>query len=225
MILCRFPLHFLAGTQLLPFSSSLVYPSTTVVNPSWSGGVVVKTEADSGLHNHHPQLPFLDKQNMFMGSPSPITNTTYKGCSNKPFPLLQDHSPTINGSHTAPEVSACHNHPLLRAFPLCESSSESKSKAFFDVQHSDCALYLLSSSQAQTSEISLGHNNSQLGSMPMVHHPALYVHGGLEPMSSVLMANGSGNAESVHCPNGMFHMGSVGNEAPHPHETLPSHWG
>lgn len=207
------------GTQLLPFSSSLVYPSTAVVNPGW-GGAVVKTEADSGLQNHHPQLPFLDKQDMFLGSSSPTTNTSYKG-GNKPFPLLQDHS----SQTTAPEVSACHHPGLLRAFPnLSESSSGSRSKAFYDVRHSDCALSLLSSPQAQTSEIGLGHNISPLGSIPMVH-PALHAHGGgggFETVSSVLVAN----AEVVHCPTGMFHMGSDGNEAPHPtHQTLPSHWG
>lgn len=220
----KFPVHLLTGTQLLPFSSSLVYPSTAVVNPGW-GGAVVKTEADSGLQNHHPQLPFLDKQDMFLGSSSPTTNTSYKG-GNKPFPLLQDHS----SQTTAPEVSTCHHSGLLRAFPnLSESSSGSRSKAFYDVRHSDCALSLLSSPQAQTSEIGLGHNISPLGSIPMVH-PALHAHGGgggggggLETVSSVLVAN----AEVVHCPTGMFHMGSDGNEAPHPHphQRLPSHWG
>lgn len=218
---------------MLPFSSSLVYPSTTVVNPSW-GGVVVKTEADSGLHNHHQQLPFLDKQNMFLGATSPNTNnTSYRAAgNNKSFPILQGHSPMINGQ-MAPEDSVCH--PLSRAFPSLSQSSEApRIKVFYDrlltttttttttqVQNSDCALSLLSSPQAQTSEMGLGHNiMSQLSSsIPLIGHPTLQANG-LEPiMSSVLVSNGNGTAD-VHCP-GMFNMGSDGNEA---HQTLPPHW-
>ncbi|KAL2342789.1 hypothetical protein Fmac_004074 [Flemingia macrophylla] len=47
------------GTQLLPFSSSHVYPSTTVVNPTW--GEVVGS-------GHH----MVDKQDLFLGSSSPM---------------------------------------------------------------------------------------------------------------------------------------------------------
>lgn len=221
---------------MLPFSSSLVYPSTTVVNPNW-GGVVVKTEVDSGLHNHHQQqqqLPFLDKQNMYLGSTSPnyTSSTSYKAAGNNKSFFLQGQSPTINGL-TTPEDSVCH--PLLRTFSS-QTSGPPRSKVFYDrlltttttattttpdVQNSDCALSLLSTVQAHTSEIGLGHNiMSRLSSsIPLVGHPTLQANG-LEPiMSSVLVSNGSGDA-GVHCP-GMFNMGSDGNEA---HQTLPSHW-
>ncbi|PON77261.1 SBP-box transcription factor [Parasponia andersonii] len=225
------------STQMLPFSSSLVYPCTTIVNPNW-GGVVVKTEADSGLHNPHQQLPFLDKHNMFLGSNSPGTGPpSYKaaGSNKTSFPVLHGHSPTINGQTTTPEVSVCYPH--LRAFPSLSQTSEApRSKVFYDslltttttttttpkVQNSDCALSLLSSPQAQTSEIGLGHNimSRISSSVPLLGHPTLQANG-LEPiMSSVLVTNGSGTAD-VHCP-GMFNTGSDGNEA---HQTLHSHWG
>ncbi|KAK9950354.1 hypothetical protein M0R45_005848 [Rubus argutus] len=62
------------GAQLLPFSGSCVYPSTTVVNPTWAG--VVKAESDPGIHNQH-----LQHQNMFLGS---LTSSKYnKGSGNK----------------------------------------------------------------------------------------------------------------------------------------------
>lgn len=131
------------GAQLLPFSSSCVYPSTTVVNPTWAG--VVKTESDPGLHNQH-----LQHQNMFLGS---STSSRYnKGSGNKQkFTLFQSSCSNQRAAHAA---SVCQ--PLLNTISMSEtaSASSAKSKMFCDRlttirihPDSDCALSLLSSPQ------------------------------------------------------------------------------
>ncbi|XP_048329804.1 squamosa promoter-binding-like protein 13A isoform X2 [Ziziphus jujuba] len=210
------------GTQLLPFSTSLVYSSTPLVNHSWAG--VVKTEADhAGLHNQHTNLPLLDKQNLFLGSSSSSSSSSYKGRKQLGV-LLGNDLPTLN-NQTSLEVSVCQ--PLLRSISLSESGGGSRSKMFCDrlttqIHDSDCALSLLSSPQTQTSEIGLRHI-VQPNSISLVHPvgpPSLHGNS-LEPIDSVFVSNGSD--ASVHCP-GMFHMGSdgsQGNEAP---QTLPFHW-
>ncbi|XP_062115916.1 squamosa promoter-binding-like protein 13A [Humulus lupulus] len=228
-----------SGTQMLPFSSSLVYPSTAVVNPNW-GGCVVKAEADSGLHNHHQQqLPFLDKHNMFLGPTSPNnSNANYKGgdgSSNKLFPILQGHSPGVSACHplllrTFPSLSQCNEVPRSKLFYdrlLTSTTSTTSSTTAQQIHNSDCALSLLSSPspQAQTPEMGLGHNimSHLSSSISMVgQHPTLQTNNhGSEPfMSSVLITNGSSGNADVHC-SGMFSMGSDGHE---PHQTLPSHW-
>lgn len=89
------------------------------------------------------------------------------------------------------------------------------------IHDSDCALSLLSSSQAQTSEIGLRHM-VQPNSISLVQPLGPSIHGNsLESIDSVLISNRSD--ADVHCPV-MFHMGSdgsQGNEAP---QTLPFHW-
>lgn len=222
------------GTQLLPFSSSLVYPSTTVVNPTWAG--VVKAEVDTGLHNQHLQLPLIDKQNMFLGS-STSTSSTYKG--GKQFSLFQS-SPLHNQtSHHG--ASVCQ--PLLNTISFSETGGGAKSKMFCDrpttqIHDSDCALSLLSSPQTQqTSEIGLRHVVQQPNSISLMQQRlgpgSLHGNNSIEPMDSVLVSNGS--EANVHCP-GMFHIGSdgsLGNNQQHQHQhqhqhqapqTLPFHW-
>ncbi|PQM36666.1 squamosa promoter-binding-like protein 13A [Prunus yedoensis var. nudiflora] len=221
------------STQLLPFSSSLVYPSTTVVNPTWAG--VVKAEADTSLHNQHLQLPLIDKQNMFLGS-STSTSSSYKG--GKQFSLFQS-SPLHNQtSHHG--ASVCQ--PLLNTISFAETGGGAKSKVFCDrlttqIHDSDCALSLLSSPQTQqTSEIGLRHMVQQPNSISLMQQRlgpgSLHGNNGIEPMDSVLVSNGS--EANVHCP-GMFHMGSDGslgnNQHQHQHQhqhqapqTLPFQW-
>lgn len=205
------------GTQLLPFSSSHVYPSTNVVNPTWAG--VVNAEADARHYNKHQQLHSPEKQNIFLGS-SPSSG--YK--VGKQFPFLQGDNPSLN-NQTHQEASICQ--PLLKTISLSESSVRGHNM-FYDrlttrAHDSDCALSLLSSPQAQTSGISLNHI-VQPSSIPLVQPlgPGLNKHS-FEPMDSVLVSNS--RDVSVHCP-GMFHVGSdessSGNEAP---QTLPFHWG
>ena len=168
---------------------------------------MVKTEPDSGLPNHPPQLSFLDKQSMFLSSSSLATSASYKVANDKPFPLLQGPDPDVS---------------LLRAFPLPETSSSSNKLVLYDrlttnptpplqVQSSDCALSLLSS--PQTSETGLGHHGMpmQLGSIA------------LEPAGSVLAANGG--ASALHCPGMFHHVGPDGCSNEESHQTLPSHWG
>ncbi|KAH8486683.1 hypothetical protein H0E87_025622 [Populus deltoides] len=196
------------GTQLFPFSSSHVYPSSTVLNPTWSG--VASTEADGRRHNLH-QLP--DKQNLFFGSSS----SSYHGV--KQFPFLHCHSPGLN-NQTSPEASVCQ--PLLRTIALPGSSGASSHSMFCDrltqIQDSDCALSLLSSTQTHAS----GNLMVQHNSVPLSHPigPTVHDHG-LGPIDSVLVFNN--RDANVHFP-GTFQPqsgGSSGNKAP---QTLPFNW-
>ncbi|KAL5543877.1 hypothetical protein UlMin_007661 [Ulmus minor] len=203
------------GTQLLPFSSSLVYPSTTVVNPSWAAAGVVKPEEDHhhlGLHHQHQQLPFLDKHDTFLGS-SYSSTSSYNGRynNNKQFSPLQIHSQATT------QVSSCSLPLLGRSFPMADTGV-ARSKVFCESFvtttttqiHSDCALSLLSSPQ----------NISQLNSIPLAQPLgplSLHGNGGnLEPIDSVLVAPaGMSQLGSAN------HHGSQANEAP---QTLPSNW-
>ncbi|XP_050375541.1 squamosa promoter-binding-like protein 13A [Argentina anserina] len=224
------------GTQLLPFSSSLVYPSTTVVNPTWAG--VVKSEADTGLHNQH-----LQHQNMFLGS-STSSSSYNNGVGNKQqFALFQ--SSNNNQPHG---VSVCQ--PILNTVSMSDSASSVaaasvKSKMCRDRlttrirPDSDCALSLLSSPQTQhqTSDLGLRHMMEQPGLISLMHHHRLGLHGNninsnnIEPMDSVLVSRGSSDdAHNVHHSSGMFNMGSGESQGNHHHhhhqssQTLPFHW-
>ncbi|EOY22518.1 hypothetical protein QUC31_007778 [Theobroma cacao] len=202
------------GTQMSPFSNLQVYPSTTVVKPTWPG--VTNSETDSRHLNQQQQLHSPEKRNLVLGSSS----SNYRG--GKQFMFLQGENNTPQ-NQTLPEASVCQ--PLLRATPFSEGSGGSHTmfcdRSTTPVQDSDCALSLLSSPQTQTSGISLS-SMVQPRSFPLVQPlgPSLQNHI-IEPMDSVVVANGRDTA--VHCP-GMFHMGSggsSGNEAP---QTLPFHW-
>ncbi|XWS47793.1 hypothetical protein CRYUN_Cryun13aG0015600 [Craigia yunnanensis] len=201
------------GTQMLPFSSLHVYPSTTVVKPTWPG--VTNSETESRHLNQQQQLHSPEKQNLVLGSSS----SNYRG--GKQFTFLQGENKTLQ-NQTPPETSVCQ--PLLRTAPFSEGSVVRHSmlcdRLTTPVQDSDCALSLLSSPQTQTSGISLS-NMVQPHSFPLVQPlgPSLQNHI-IEPMDSVV---DNGRDTTVHCP-GMLHMGSVGssgNEAP---QTLPFQW-
>nr|AVV48335.1 squamosa promoter binding-like protein [Litchi chinensis] len=201
------------GAQLLPFSSSHVYPSTNVVNTSWTAAV--NTDGDARHYNQlqHSNLP--DKQNLFLGS---FANS-YKG--GKQFTFLQgDNHPSLN-NQPSPEASVCQ--PLLRTIALSERSATSHNmfRDRLTSQDSDCALSLLSSPQTQTSGISLSHM-VQPSSIPLVQPlgPSLHNHS-LEPMESVLVA--SGRNVNVHCP-GMFPNESDESSASEPPQTIPFQW-
>lgn len=191
-----------------------MYPSATVVNPTWAG--VVNSEADARHYNQHQHLNLPDKQNLFLGS-SP---SSYKG--GKPFTFLQGDSPKLN-SPSSPKVSV--SQPLLRTVALSERSGGSHNM-FRDrsaTRDSDCALSLLSSppTQSHTSGISLSQI-VQPSSLPLVQSLGTSLHNhSIEPMESVLVA--SGRNINVHCP-GMFHLGSdesTANDAP---QTIPFQW-
>ncbi|KAK3183164.1 hypothetical protein Dsin_030450 [Dipteronia sinensis] len=203
------------GTQLIPFSSSHVYPSTNVVNPTWAG--VVNTEADVRHYNQlqHSNLP--DKQNLFLGSSA----SSYKG--GKQFTFLQGYNPSLN-NQPAPEVSVCQ--PLLRTVALLERSGSSHSmfRDRLTSRDSDCALSLLSSPQTQASGISLSHM-VQPSSISLVQSlgPGLHNHS-LDPMESVLVTSGRDANHVHHCP-GMFPIESDESSASEAHQTtIPFQW-
>lgn len=204
------------GNELIPFSSSHVYPSTTVMSPPWAG--VLNNARDARLHNQQQQLQLLDKEKLFLGS-SPSTSSYIGG---KQISFLQGGSTILHNQSTL-EAPVCQ--PLLRTVALTESGG-ARSKIYGDrlttqVHESDCALSLLSSPQSQTSGLALSrivHPNSVSLEQPL--GPSVHGHS-LEPMDSVLISSGSD--PNVHC-QGMFHMGlgeSQANETP---QTLPFHW-
>lgn len=200
-------LTFLLGAQLIPFSGSHVYPSTNVVNPTWTS--VVESSGDARHYNQfqHPNLS--DKQNLFLGS----SQIGYKG--SKQFTFSQGDNP-----QPSPEASVCQ--PLLRTVPLSERSVSSHHIMFHDrltSRDSDCALSLLSSPQMQTSGISLSHHIvPQPSSLPLVQNHSL------EPMESVLVTTSGRNA-NLPC-HGMFPIvpDESSASATEPPQTIPFQW-
>ncbi|OVA09574.1 Transcription factor [Macleaya cordata] len=210
------------GTRLLPFANPQVFPSTTVVSPTWRG--VVKTEEDTIVNSHHLSLHYGDRQNPFPGSFS----RSHKG--GKQFPFLQ-----VNelGSRMVPEVSV--SQPLIHNVASSENIGTGR-KMFSDgltrVLDSDCALSLLSSPPTQRSGISLSHvvqPDSIPMSQPLV--PDLQYNNGLgryqsqgmdgETMGSVLVSDAT-DAE-INC-QGIFHMGHNGSSQNGMPQTLPFCW-
>ncbi|KAG6634917.1 hypothetical protein CIPAW_11G005400 [Carya illinoinensis] len=206
------------GTQLMPFSSSHVYPSTNMVSPAWAG--VLNTAADARLHNQQQQLQLLDKEKLFLGSSPSTSSTNYMG--GKQLSFLQGGS-TILNNQSSLEAPECQ--PLLRTIALSESGG-ARSKMYGDrlttrVHDSDCALSLLSSPQSQSSGLALGHMVHP-NSVSLVQPLDSSLNGNnLEPMESVLISNGSDS--NIHC-QGMFHMASEESPANETPQTFPFHW-
>ncbi|XP_023515631.1 squamosa promoter-binding-like protein 13A [Cucurbita pepo subsp. pepo] len=210
--LSRSILSHYQGSQLLPFSSSHVYPSTIVMNHSWRG--ISNTEIDPRLHVQQEPIHFPDKHDIYLGASS--NDSIHK--IEKQVAFLQSDNP---GSSVG--------LPFVRTVDFSENGG-SRSKMFYDRfttpspgHESDCALSLLSSLQTQSSGI--GFNQAEqdrhLISFLQPLDVSLGHHNRLETVSSVL--NGCVSNADMNC-SGMFHAASNdgGNEAPPP--SLPFHW-
>ncbi|XP_038893774.1 squamosa promoter-binding-like protein 13A [Benincasa hispida] len=129
------------GPQLLPFTSSQVFPSTTVSSHGWSSGVSDGATDPAVHHNRNPQLNFLEKQSLFVEASDQSSNNNYK--ASQPLGFL----------HGGP--TTCQ--PLLRTINTLPDNGDGgseRNKMIYDrfkigVSESDCALSLLSSPQTQ----------------------------------------------------------------------------
>jgi len=192
-------LLLLSGTQLLPFSSSHVYPSTTVVNSTWGGAVT--SGGDVRLHNQQ-------HRELFLGS-SP---TSYK--EGKQVAFMQTDHTLNNQSPHLPTASVGQAQAFLRTGPFSESGGL-RCKMFCDSVHdtSSCALSLLSSPQT--------HNpGNGLNQLVNPHCTLMHQH---QHLGLSLQDSSLGSVEPVLGPNGSDHSlsmydlgsnGSQGNGAP-----------
>ncbi|RDX64018.1 Squamosa promoter-binding-like protein 13B, partial [Mucuna pruriens] len=205
------------GTQLLPFSSPHIYPSTAMVSPTWSGGLVTSS-ADARLHNHHHhQVHLVDKQDLFLGS-------SHKEGKQVAF-LHGSHPSTAalsNQTPPFPSPSVCHT--LLRTSPLSETCG-ARSKMFCEnltsnsVHDSPCALSLLSSSQTHTPGNGLNQMVQQAPSMSLMQPLGLSLQdSSLESVERVLVPNGSD-----HCSS-MYSLGSDGSQCNEAPQLFPFQW-
>ncbi|XP_023519233.1 squamosa promoter-binding-like protein 13A [Cucurbita pepo subsp. pepo] len=124
------------GAHLLPFTSSQVFPPTTLSSHGWSSA-----GDPSVFHNQNQELNFLEKQRLF------VEPSSYKAA--QPLGFL----------HGGP--TTCR--PLLRSInTLSENTGGERNKMVYyrfrvGVSESDCALSLLSSSQQAADNGSSGH--------------------------------------------------------------------
>ncbi|CAK9330310.1 unnamed protein product [Citrullus colocynthis] len=209
--LSRSILSHYQGSQLLPFSTSHVYPSTIVMNHSWCD-IANNTEVDARLHVQQEPTHFPDKHNIYLGSSS--NNNIHK--IGKQVTLMQGDNP---------ESSVIR--PPVKTIDFSENEG-GRSKMLYDRfttpgHESSCALSLLSSLQTQSpgTGFSEAEQDRHLISFLQPLDVSLGHHNNLEPVNSVL--NGSVSNADINC-SGMFHIASndVGNEAPPP--SLPFHW-
>ncbi|XP_022134617.1 squamosa promoter-binding-like protein 13A [Momordica charantia] len=209
--LSRSILSHYQGSQLLPFSTSCVYPSTIVMNHSWCGAA--NTETNVRLQGQPEPTHFPDKHNIYLGSSS--NDSSYK--IGKQLPFLQSDNPS--------EFSVCQ--PPVKTVAFSENGGD-QSKMLYDRfttpgHESDCALSLLSSLQTQSSRIGLSQVEQDRNLISFLHPLDVNLgnHSSLNPVDSVL--NGSVSNADINC-SGMFHIASDdgGNEAPTP--SLPFHW-
>lgn len=205
------PYFLVSGSQLSPFSSSHVYPSTLVMNHSWRD-LANNTEIDARLHVQQEPTHFPDKHNIYLGSSS--NDSVHK--IGKQVTFMQSDNP---------ESSV--GQPLVKTIDFSENEV-CRSKMLYDRfktpgHESDCALSLLSSLQTQASGIgfSEAEQDRHLISFLQPLDVSLGHHNSLEPINSVL--NGSVSNANINC-SGMFHIASNDgcNEATPP--SLPFHW-
>ena len=199
---------------MLPFSSSHVFPSSAVVNPGWSGGLVTSC-ADVRLHSHtsqqQQQVHMVDKQDLFLGS-SP---TSYNK-EGKQLAFLQGDRTTATLSNQNSHLPAASSMCLRNNSPFTESGGL-RCKMFCDnsltssVHDSSCALSLLSSPQTHNP----GNGLNQMVQPPhssLMQPLGLSLHdSGMETVDPVLGHNGSDHCSSMY---NMDSHGSQGNEAP-----------
>lgn len=210
------------GTQLLPFSSPHVYPSTAVVSPTWSGGLVTSS-ADARLLNHnqhHQQVHLFDKQDLFLGS-------SHKEVKQQQVAFLHPSTVALT-SQTPPFQTSSVCHSLLRTSPISETCGV-RSKMFCDnlatsndsVHDSPRALSLLSSSQTHTPGNGL-NQMVQTPSMSLMQPLGLSLHDNnhsIESVGRVLVPNGSD-----HCSS-MYSLGSDGSQCNEAPQLFPFQWG
>ncbi|XP_020213579.1 squamosa promoter-binding-like protein 13A [Cajanus cajan] len=149
------------GTQLLPFSSPHVYPSTAMVSPSWSGGIVTSS-AEARFYNQHHQVHHLvEKQDLFLGS-------SHKEGKQVAF---------LHSNHQTPPPFPPAS--LLRTATTATTTTPLTSNNSNSVHDSPCALSLLSSSQTHT------HGNAL---NQMVQPPSMSL---MQPLGLSLQDNNS----------------------------------
>ncbi|XP_045823260.1 squamosa promoter-binding-like protein 13A [Trifolium pratense] len=191
------------GTQLLPFSSSHIYPSTAMVNPTWGGG-------DVRLHNHNQHQPMhhhhhlVEKQDLFLGTSS-SPNSSYRGSSTN-----QNTIATLNNNNQHLPAGLSQTFHRNTTNPFSE-----RCKMFCDNNNNtSCALSLLSSSVPPQT-----HDHPENGLNHMVNTHSSF----MQPLGLSLHDHSLGSVDSVlgsndqnaHCSS-MYNMGS--NDQSHSHE-------
>lgn len=187
-----FDVFNLSGTQLLPFSSSHIYPSTAMMNPTWNGG-------DVRLHNHNQH-----RQDLFLGTSQ--TNTYKEGKQVASFIQTNHHHPTTTLNNTnqhLPEASSL-NQTFRRTNPFsdkmfCDSLTSSVHN---NNNNTSCALSLLSSptQQQQTHDHVNGLNQMVNTHSSFMQPLGLSLHDhSLDPVLG-------SNDESGHCSS-IYNMG------------------
>ncbi|XP_010555558.1 PREDICTED: squamosa promoter-binding-like protein 13A [Tarenaya hassleriana] len=198
------------GTKFLQFSSSHMFPTSSVASPNWSGSGVLGAVANSSGYGNHPSVPSAAKPGIIFPISSP--SSSYKA-SEKRFPFLQGHD-NLSSS------SSSHNRTTM----LCERLTSC-------IRDSDCALSLLSSSsshQTLSPDLArLGHRThenvqQQPRSVPLVVQPLPFLTS--EPMDNILFG-GSGIFENpAAAAAAAAGSDGSGNESVSASQTFPFHW-
>ncbi|KAJ4851427.1 hypothetical protein Tsubulata_043959 [Turnera subulata] len=221
------------GTQLLAYSTSHVYPSATVLNPTWSAVVNNNEENARNCNLLHQQIHSPEKQGFFLGSPG----SSYKG--GKHFPFLQSHNLTLTNQTTPASSSSSSSssvcQPLLSSIALSESNNNNNNSSssigtnsghglFCDsltkstqAANSDCALSLLSSTQQTQGSGNHHHHHhlmQRLGSSSPLGH-------GLATMDSLLVSN---RREAEVHSQGIFDIQSSRSSGNKATQALPFSW-
>lgn len=192
------PFSYHQGPQLLPFTSSQVFPSTAVSSHGWSSGVSDGATDPAAHHNRNPQLNFLEKQSLFAEASDQSNNNNYK--PSQPLGFLHG-------------GGGSRNKMIYDRFRI-------------GVNESDCALSLLSSppTQIQSDHQPQQHRNAAISLLhPLTHQNAFEN----SDSSSIQIPNETHHHHhhphgALNFP-GIFGISSdnPGNQSP---STLPFHW-
>ncbi|GAB2241954.1 hypothetical protein Droror1_Dr00018729 [Drosera rotundifolia] len=214
------------GSRYLPFGSSAMIPSSSMVSSTWTGSM--KPEATSTLYSSS-RAP---------SSPTIYANS-YRG---RQFPFLQVPDPPLPGSTSCAHQSL-HDHPSSMAMATGSSGGGSggnpNHKLFSNgltqqvITDTDRALSLLSSSPAAAAA-----DTHDLGFSRMMHQPN-HTSSTARPLISSLHQYGIVQAHYpgphgledeeggsvLHCPDVFQGSGHDGSSAGGPHQTLSFSWG
>ncbi|CAI8619357.1 unnamed protein product [Vicia faba] len=218
------------GTQLLPFSSSHIYPSTAMMNPNW-GGTDVRLHSQ---HNQHQQMHHLvQKQDLFLGTSSPTTNNTYKEGKH-----LSSSSSSSSSSfiHQATDLSSSSMNPSFtgtnpfseRYKMICDSNNNN---------NASCALSLLSSPPLPVVSSQSTHDHHHHHHQMVNTHTHTHTHSSfMQPLGLSLHDHSLGSVDHVLGPNdqsghcsSIYNMGSneshsQGNDNDAPPPLYPFQW-
>ncbi|KAI5383811.1 squamosa promoter-binding-like protein 13A isoform X2 [Lathyrus oleraceus] len=209
------------GTQLLPFSSSHIYPSTAMMNPTWGG-------TDVRVHSQHQQ----QMHHLVLGTTSPTTNNSYKEGKQVSSSSSSSFIHHATNHQTHQHLSSSSMNPSFnRTNPFSERCKMFGDNSSNNNNNTTCALSLLSSPPLPVVSQTHNHHHHHHHEMVNTTHSSF-----MQPLGLSLHDHSLGSVDHVLGPNdqsghcsSIYNMGSneshsQGNDNDAPPPLYPFQW-